>query len=408
VESELLAERDVPRLADLRLQVLEIRIEADLRLGQHAEVTGELRLLAAAHPLREHLHALLIFGLYREGRQADALAAYQAARRVLLEELGTEPGRELQNLHQQILTADPALNPPGPLWPAGGAGRVVPRELPADVPHFTGRAAELAALTRPLDEPGNGPGVVMVSAISGAAGVGKTALAVHWAHRVAGKFPGGQLYVNLHGYDPAEPMSAADALASLLGTLGVPGTGIPDGTQDRARLYRSMLAGRRMLVLLDNARDGEQVRPLLPGDPGCVAVVTSRDTLAGLVAADGARGVGLDVLPLAEALGLLRSLIGRRADDDPGAAAELARLCARVPLALRIAAELATARGPAPLAELVAELKASRLDSLDAGEDRADVRAVFSWWFRQMTWPRRSRLSACTRAPTWTCTRRRR
>jgi DNA-binding SARP family transcriptional activator/tetratricopeptide (TPR) repeat protein len=381
VESELLAQRDVPRLADLRLQALEIRIEADLHLGQHAEVTGELRQMAAAHPLREHLHALLMLALYGEGRQAEALAAYHAARRVLLEELGVEPGRELQSLHQQILTADPALNPSGPPWPAGGAGRVVPRELPASVPHFTGRVGELAALTRLLDEPADAPEIAI---IGGTAGVGKTALAVHWAHQVAGQFPDGQLYVNLNGYDPAEPMSAADALAGLLGTLGVAGTDIPDGTQDRSRLYRSRLVGRRMLVLLDNARDGEQVRPLLPGDPSCVTVVTSRDTLAGLAAADGARRLDLDVLPLADAVGLLRSLIGARADDDPGAAAELAGLCARLPLALRIAAELAAARRPVPLAELVAELKASRLDCLDAGEDRADVRAVFSWSFRQL------------------------
>jgi tetratricopeptide (TPR) repeat protein/transcriptional regulator with XRE-family HTH domain len=267
---------------------------------------------------------------------------------------------------------------PGPAT----AGQAVPRELPAPVGYFTGRASELDELSGLMA--GGGGGALVICAVGGTAGVGKTALAVQWAHQVAGRFPDGQLYVNLRGYDPDRPVAPADALAGLLQTLGVPGADIPDGTQDRSRMYRSRLAGRRMLVLLDNARDGDQVRPLLPGDPGCVAVVTSRDALAGLVATDGARRLDLDVLPLADAVALLRSLIGVRADADPGAAAELAGLCARLPLALRIAAELAAARRAAPLAELVAGLKASRLDGLDAGEDRADVRAVFSWSCRQL------------------------
>jgi DNA-binding SARP family transcriptional activator/tetratricopeptide (TPR) repeat protein len=385
VGSELLAAREMPRLAELRLQALEARIDADLHQGRHAEVTTELRSLAAQHPLREHLHALLILALYRDGQQAAALAAYQHARHMLIEELGIEPGPDLQRLHQQVLSADPALKLLGPEPSAGGgAGRVVPQELPAGVRHFTGRAGELAALTRLLDEPAKGLGVVVISAIGGTAGVGKTALAVHWAHQVAGRFPDGQLYVNLRGYDPDRPMAAADALAGLLSALGVPGADIPDGVEDRARLYRTNLAGRRVLVVLDNARDGDQVRPLLPGDAGCVALVTSRDALAGMVATEGARRLDLDVLPQADAVGLLRSLIGRRADDDPESAVVLAGLCARLPLALRIAAELAVVRRGVPLADLVAELAAGRLDGLDAGEDRADVRAVFSWSFRQL------------------------
>jgi tetratricopeptide (TPR) repeat protein/transcriptional regulator with XRE-family HTH domain len=261
------------------------------------------------------------------------------------------------------------------------AGRAVPRELPAPVGDFTGRAAELDELS---DLMAGGGGRALVICVVGTAGVGKTALAVQWAHQAARRFPDGQLHLNLRGYDPDRPVASADALASLLQTLGVAGTDIPDGAQDRARLYRSKLAGRRMLVLLDNARDSDQVRPLLPGDPGCVAVVTSRDALAGLVATDGARRLGLDVLPPVDAVALLRSLIGARADDDPDAAAELAGLCARLPLALRIAAELAAARRAAPLAELAAELKASLLDCLDAGEDRADARAVFSWSCRHL------------------------
>jgi tetratricopeptide (TPR) repeat protein len=259
----------------------------------------------------------------------------------------------------------------------------VPQQVPAAVSHFTGRAAELGALTGMLSEAG-GAGTMVISALAGTAGVGKTALAVQWAHEVEKQFPDGQLYVNLRGYDPNEPVAAADALASFLRALGVPGQQIPDGEEERARLYRSRLAGRRVLVLLDNARDGEQVRALLPGHPGCVAVVTSRDALAGLVAVDGARRLDLDVLPPADAIGLLRSLIGSRADAEPEAITRMAGLCAQLPLALRIGAEQAVARPAVPLAKIVAELAADRLEGLDAGEDRADVRAVFSWSVRQL------------------------
>jgi tetratricopeptide (TPR) repeat protein/DNA-binding XRE family transcriptional regulator len=258
------------------------------------------------------------------------------------------------------------------------------RQLPAAVSHFTGRAAELDALTGLLSEASE-MSTVVISALAGTAGVGKTALAVHRAHRVAGRFPDGQLYVNLRGYDPGAPVSPADALAGFLGALGVPGAQIPDGQDERSGLYRSMLAGRRVLVVLDNARDSDQVRPLLPGDPACAAVVTSRDALAGLVVADGARRLDLDVLPPAESAALLRALIGARAGADPEVLAELAGLCAGLPLALRIAAELAASRPRVPLAGLVSELRAARLDYLDAGDDHADVRAVFSWSVRQLT-----------------------
>ena len=390
VDLPMLGEHEVPRLTELRLEAHELRIEADLRLGGHAEVVAGLHQLAVANPLREHLHALLMLALYRCGRRAEALEAYRRARDVLVDEIGGDPGPELQTLHRQILHDDPALAlPPSPAPPAGDPagplGQGPPRQLPAAVRCFTGRELELATLTvLATTQTAQVAPTVLITAIGGTAGVGKTALAVQWAHQAAQWLPDGQLYVNLRGYDPGEPVSAADALAGFLRALGVPGTEIPDEAEERARLYRSRLAGRRMLVLLDNARDGDQVRPLLPGDPGCVAVVTSRDALAGLVATDGARRLDLDVLPLADAVALLRSLIGGRADDDRESAVELAGLCARLPLALRIAAELAAARRAAPLAALVAELKADRLDGLDAGEDRANVRAVFSWSFRQL------------------------
>ena len=240
-----------------------------------------------------------------------------------------------------------------------------------------------------LDGPGApvGGAAVVISAIGGTAGVGKTALAIQWAHQVAGQFPDGQLYVNLRGYHPGPVLAPAQALARFLAALGVPGPQIPAGAEDRAAAYRSMLAGRRVLIVLDNARDSEQVRPLLPGEPGCLVVVTSRDTLAGLVARDGARRMLLDVLPREDAVTLLRGLIGHRVAGEPDAAARLAGMCCRLPLVPRVAAELASARPALSLAELAGELEGrGRLDALEAGGDQATaVRAVFSWSCGHMT-----------------------
>jgi DNA-binding SARP family transcriptional activator/Flp pilus assembly protein TadD len=390
VESELLVLREGPRLAEVRLQALATRIDADLHLGQAGEVVGELRHLVSAHPLREHFHALLMLALYRDGRQGEALAAYQHARRVLIDELGAEPGTELRELHQRILTADPTLEVSGVAQPAAaGRAPAVPRELPGGIRNFTGREAELAVLSALLDQAAGEDArpTVVISAIGGTAGVGKTALALQWAHQMADRFPDGQLYVNLRGYDPAQPMTAADALAGFLRALGVAGPDIPAEEDERAARYRSLLAGKRLLVVLDNAGEVGQVRPLLPGTPGCAVVVTSRDALAGLIARDGAQRLDLDLLPLADAVSLLRALIGRRVHADPPAAAVLAARCCRLPLALRVAAELAAARPQTPLAGLAAELASQqqRLDVLDIGGDpRTAVRAVFSWSYRHL------------------------
>jgi tetratricopeptide (TPR) repeat protein/transcriptional regulator with XRE-family HTH domain len=264
----------------------------------------------------------------------------------------------------------------------------VPRQLPAAVAGFTGRQGEFATLTRLLDQAGrDGAGPVVISAIGGTAGVGKTALAVQWAHQVAGRFPGGQLYVNLRGYDPDQPMPAADALAAFLRSLGMPGKDVPADTDERAAAYRSLVAGRPVLIVLDNASAVEQVRPLLPGSPACVTIITSRDSLAGLVARDGARRLDLDLLPAAEATSLLHDLIGERAGADPAATEALALQCARLPLALRVAAEFAAARPHSSLASLVTELadQQRRLDLLGAaGDSRTAVRAVFSWSYRHL------------------------
>jgi DNA-binding SARP family transcriptional activator/tetratricopeptide (TPR) repeat protein len=395
--SQLLAQRHVPRLAEMRLQAVEARIDADLHLRRHADVIAELRLLAGSHPLRERLHALLMLALYRDGQQGEALAAYQRARRALLEELGVEPGPELRQLEGQVLNADPALQPfpasDGHRAPAAAPPRQQtpagpPRQLPAPVRHFAGRSRELGALTRLIDLAcDDAPSTVVISAISGTAGVGKTALAVHWAHQVAGRFPDGQLYVNLRGYDPGQPMPAADALAAFLRALGVAGQDIPAGQDERAARFRSLLADRRMLVVLDNARHADQVRPLLPGGAGSLVLVTSRSQLAGLVAAEGAHPVTLDLLSEADALQLLARRVGpERIAAEPGAAAELIALCARLPLALAIAAARAALHPDLSLAALASELRDARgrLDALDAGDSASSVRVAFSWSYRHL------------------------
>jgi tetratricopeptide (TPR) repeat protein/transcriptional regulator with XRE-family HTH domain len=288
---------------------------------------------------------------------------------------------------------DSAAPPDSPGPDAGRRGdrtAAVPRQLPAAVPDFTGRAAELKALTRMLDEAGAGaPGTVVISAIGGTAGVGKTALTLRWAHQVAHRFPGGQLYVNLRGFDPAgTPATPAAAIRGLLDALGVPPERIPPAPDAQAGLYRSLVADKQMLIVLDNARNEQQVRPLLPASPASLILVTSRNQLAGLAAADGARLVSLDVLTDEEAVQLLTARLGpARAAAEPDAVTEIARLCAYLPLALAVAAARTAARPRFPLAALAAELRdsADRLDALDAGDPAASVAAVFSWSYRQLS-----------------------
>jgi DNA-binding SARP family transcriptional activator/tetratricopeptide (TPR) repeat protein len=393
VDLGVLGLHEIARLTDLRFQARELRVEAGLRLGRPDEAADEAQQLTLDAPLREHPRALLMAALYGCGRRAEALAAYRDARTVLIDELGSEPGPKLQTLHQQILADDPALLPAVIMTPSATSGNArplatLPRELPAAVSGFTGRDSELAALSGLLaDTPDGLAPAMLITAIGGTAGVGKTALALQWAHQAAGRFPDGQLYVNLRGYDPGPPVAAGDALGRFLRALGMPGPDIPAETEERAACYRSLLAGRQMLIVLDNAADADQVRPLLPGTPGSVAVVTSRDTLAGLVARDGARRLDLDVLPMPDAVSLLRTLIGDRVDAEPAAAAALAAQCGRLPLAMRVAAELAVARRAASLASLAADLadQQGRLDLLQAGGDaRTAVRAVFSWSLRHL------------------------
>jgi DNA-binding SARP family transcriptional activator/tetratricopeptide (TPR) repeat protein len=367
---------ETERLAERRLAALELLYETELRCGRHAAVIAELTDLVRRHPLRERLHGSLMIALYLAGRQAEALDAYRTAREVLVDELGLEPGPELRRIEQRILAGETVA-------PDTDDRPVVPAQLPHDVRGFVGRDRELSELDSLLTstEP------VLVATIAGTAGVGKTALAVRWAHRVLDRFPDGQLYVDLRGYGPDEPVSAQDALAGFLRALGMAGADIPTSLSDRAARYRTLLAGRRMLVVLDNARALDQVRPLLPGGRSCFVLVSSRDALIGLGAREGAHRVDLNRLQTDEALDLFLRMTGERLHAEPEAAAALVERCARLPLALRVAAEQIKARRGVSVADLVDELtdQQHRLDALDVdGDPHTAVRAVFSWSYHHL------------------------
>lgn len=379
----LLAE--LARLEECRLSAVDQHAAARLALGEHDDVISELQRLVRQHSLRENLWIRLMLALCGAGRAAEALKAFQDARRALRDELGTEPGRELQDLHQRILRREAVSAPRG----AATAPATVPRQLPADVRGFAARKAELARLDAILASTAEHASAVPVCVVSGTAGVGKTALAVHWARRVADQFPDGQLYVNLRGFDPTgAAMSPAEAVRGFLDALAVSPERIPAGLEAQVGLYRSLLAGQRMLVVLDNARDIEQVRPLLPGAPGSLVVVTSRNHLTGLVAAEGAHLVTLDLLTIADAREMLARRLGTaRIDGDPQAVDEIIALCARLPLALAVASARAASHPAFPLSALARELRDVRtgLDAFVIGDAATDVRAVFSWSYRTLS-----------------------
>lgn len=367
------------RLDEARLTAMESRLGAQLELGRHADVVDDLHRLVREHPLREQLCAHLILALVRCGRRGEALEAYRRIRERLVDELGIEPGQPLRDLQRAVLTEDPRLAAPDPRAVAIADRpdtRRVPAELPADAPDFTGRAAELARLDALLPAAGGDPaGVVLISTVAGAAGVGKTALAVRWAHRVSGRFPDGQLHLDLRGHAAGPPVRTGDAVARLLRSLGVRAQDVPDDVEEAAALYRTTLAGRRVLIVLDNARDADQVRPLLPGRPGCLALITSRARLSGLVARNGAVPLILDVLTPAEAHRLLARLLGEhRPDIDTsaphGPVAQLAALCGYLPLALRIAAAQLVTDPRLPIGGYLDELAGDdRLAGFELGDD---------------------------------------
>jgi DNA-binding SARP family transcriptional activator/Tfp pilus assembly protein PilF len=359
VDSPHLHRQDVPPLAEERLVVQGRRIDADLARGRGGELVDELRELTAEHPLREGFWAQLVRALHQAGKPQEALAAYEEIRQHLADELGVEPGQPLRELHDRLL--DP------------GSRTDLPRQLPAQAAHFVGREAELARLTRAA----TGGAAVVITAIDGTAGVGKTALAVHWAHEVADRFPDGQLYADLRGFDPsADPADPADVLAVFLAAFGISGGKVPADLPERAGLYRSVVADRRVLVVLDNARDVEQVRPLLPAGRGCLAVITSRNRFTGLVVREGAVPVTLDVLDEQEAVALFTARLGEdRVAAEPEAVADLVAFCGGLPLALAVAASRAAGDPDLSLRALVSELTA-------ASGLMSSVEAVFATSYR--------------------------
>ncbi|MBB5959894.1 DNA-binding SARP family transcriptional activator/tetratricopeptide (TPR) repeat protein [Saccharothrix tamanrassetensis] len=339
VPSEALRHEEVPRLTERLMVVHEERNDVELALGNHERLVPVLRGLTTDHPLRERFWAQLMVALYRGSRQAEALEAFRRVDRVLADQLGVEPGAELRRVHQAILVGDPAL-----AAPAEPADPDVPDQLPPDVPGFVGRAEvvdRVARLVAP-DETGTAVPIVV---LTGVPGVGKTALAVRLAHRLRHRFPDGRLYADLRGHACGPPPAAVDVLTRFLRALGVPPEQIPVDPDEQSSLFRSLLAGRRMLLVLDNAAAPDQVRPLLPGAAGCPVLITSRDDLRGLIAVDGARRVAVDVLAKDEALALLRR-------TGP-AAEELAERCGYLPSTLAIAA---AAVGDGPVARYVERL----------------------------------------------------
>lgn len=380
------AERD--RLAERRLSVLEERIEIDLSLGDDFDLAGEVRQLTVDHPLREGLHGLLMLALHRTGRQAEALAAYHRARRLLRDELGVEPGQRLRRLHARILAADPELDARPATATTDRPPTITPAQLPHPVSGFVGRAEALERLDAMLS---GGGGAVVITAIGGTAGVGKTTLALHWAHQVRDRFPDGQLYVNLRGFDPSgRAVRPAEAIRGFLDALGVPPQRIPVDFEGQTGLYRSLVANRRMLLLLDNAQDADQVRPLLPGSPDCFSVVTSRSRLTGLMVTEGAQPLGLGLMSGAEAKDVLGRRVGpERLAAAPDALRDIITSCARLPLALAIVAAYAATHPQLPLDAVAKELHATAgpLDLLDGGDEATNVRKVFSWSYRRLTTP---------------------
>ncbi|MEV4658638.1 BTAD domain-containing putative transcriptional regulator [Micromonospora sp. NPDC049301] len=362
-----------------RIAVDRDRTDLALRHGQHATLAPYLMACVEEHPLDERLVGQLMLALSRSGLQAEALDQYDRLRRRLADSLGVDPTPELQRLHTDVLKGDTELRDPAGPVVVGEA--TVPRQLPAPPPHFAGRARELAELTRLLSVRDDGEQAVAMCAVGGPGGVGKTSLALRWAHDNLASFPDGQLYVNLRGFDPAGPMTPEVALRGFLDGLRVPAASVPADLDARAALYRSLVAGRRMLILLDNAHGLEQVVPLLPGGPGCVVLITSRVRLGGLITTYGARWVALDVLDGDEAHDLLARLLSRqRADAEAASLREIVRRCGGLPLALSIVAARAVMQPGLPLDAVTEELReeATRLDALNAGDLTADLRAVFA------------------------------
>lgn len=384
-----LVEKEAARLAELRLNVYDDATAVELELGRHYELLPELGGVVQENPLRERTRGHLMLAQYRAGRRADAMEVYREAREYFIEELGLEPGPDLQALHDFILRDDPSLSPTG--GAEGDAAdaalpevTVVPSELPPDVPGFTGREDELAALDGLMAGEKDGVPTPTAGLITGVAGVGKSGLALRWAHRAADAFPDGRLFADLRGYDEQhEPASVSDVLSRFLRSLGVPGPRVPEAPEERVALYRSLLAERRVLIVLDNVRTYAQLRPLLPGSGGSCVLITSRDQLEQMVTWPQEARIHLGVLPPAEAVELVAKITGeRRIATARADAARLVELCDRLPLALRIAAARLASKPHWSVRHMVVRLsdERRRLDELSQGESR--VRAGFELSYR--------------------------
>nr|WP_165977789.1 BTAD domain-containing putative transcriptional regulator [Nonomuraea diastatica] len=381
VPSDLLKQH-VARLAEQRLQALERRIDVELRLGHHLDLVDELLEATTQNPLRERFWAQRMTALHRSGRRAEALEVYHMGRQHIVAELGIEPGDEMRRLQGLILGHVPTdQDNPAVMLP-------VPRQLPSELPVFVGRKREIAELDRLItgEERESRPAVL----ISGTAGVGKTALALHWSRRAADQFPDGQLWVDLHGYDHRPMTSPEQALKSFLHALGVPEMAIPPDLDSRSALYRSLMDGRQALVVLDNARTAEQVRPLLPGSPCSAVIVTSRSQLTGLVAAECAHAMVLNVLSRHDSREMLIKRLGAdRINAEPAATQRMVEQCARLPLTLAIAAARAAQQPHQSLQALADRLQATQesLDEFTDSDAAIDLRAVFSWSYRTLSKP---------------------
>nr|CTQ94547.1 FIG01039348: hypothetical protein [Kibdelosporangium sp. MJ126-NF4] len=389
-----------PELDDLRFAVLEARVEADLDLGRHAELIGELATFAEAYPFREQMIAHLLLALYRTGRRADALEAYQRFARRAADDLGIDPGPALRELHERVLNDDSTLllPAPAPLVPPK-VGVLVPGQLPPAPVGFHGRDEELVWLDQLLAE--DHGEATPIGVLGGPAGIGKTALATMWGRMVGHEFPDGQLFAGLRGFHSEHtPLEPGDVLTQFLLTLGVPATEIPADTDDRAALYRSLLAHRRVLVLLDDARDSAQVRLLLPGGSRALVLITSRVRLEAMVARSGARLLDLQPLPAADSVRVIDSITGH-GRMDRSRLEQLASLSGGLPLALRIVGARLAARQDWIADELIAELgdESTRLTALAAEHSDTSVRAAFDLTYRRLAEPDAFRLLGLVPGP---------
>jgi hypothetical protein len=381
----------IPGLIEERLTALEQRLALDLALDEPSSYVSELRELVARYPLRESLWSLLMTALSRAGRLAEAIESYHVVRGALKEHLGLDPSPNLQDLYHFLLSDEPATQTEQVANECRIPPASMPQQLPFDSSRFTGRTRELAELDRLAAGPADGH--TRIITVVGAGGVGKTALAIHWAHQVRHRFPDGQLHLDLHGWAPAEPVRTTAALDILLHSLGVPTSHLSEELDERSAALRTTLAGRQVLLLLDNARDADQVRPLLPGN-GCLVLVTSRSQLRGLAIRDGAERLTLRRLAHDDATALLARLAddhGTGADPKDGKKHlseldELAVLCGHLPLALLVTAERINRYPDVPMDQLTAELRDARhrLDALGGDDQNTDLRAVLSWSYQAL------------------------